>query len=818
VNLSRFQRPSRYIDSEVNVLKKEAPLRVALAFPDIYDIGMSHLGLRILYDIVNSLSYASAERVFHPWVDLEQEMKARGTTLTSLESQRPLRKFDIVGFSLQYELSYTSVLNMLRLGGIPLRSAERDETHGGPASSPLVIAGGPCTVNPMPMAPFVDAFLVGDGEDAIKEILNVVYWAKTEGGDRKSLLKALAEIEGVFVPSISSGARRRLVASLDDVPYPVFPIVPYSEVVHDRINIEVSRGCPMGCRFCQAGIIQRPMRERTPGKVLDIATKSLSSTGYDEVAFTSLSAGDYSCLLPLLRAFNRRFAGSRIAISLPSLRVKAVNEDILKEVRSVRKTGFTIAPEAATERLRAAINKDFVEEDFHRAIQALFKEGWQNLKLYFMIGLPGERDEDIEAIPKMVKKTLKVAKSYSSRYINVSVAASPFVPKSHTPFQWCRQADLDYMKEKRDYLKRNLKRINFRGHNERMSLLEAAFARGDERLADLLEAALAEGSRLDGWTEIFDYPLWLRAIEKTGVDVEEYAKKQYSAGEPLPWDVIDVGVEKRYLENEYARALEGKVTEECRESCSACGMECENEGKPGKTTPEVVELSRVREAPARNPIRVRVEFSKTGPMRYLSHRELMTHVTRALRRAGVQLEYTQGFHPTPKVAFGPPLGVGVSGLREYFDIGMYPTVALSALKDRINSELSPGVRINEMAAVGPKTSSLQGFVSRYVYEIITTEHETLREFMNSKEVIVQREKGPVDVRKMVVEGAAMGLDKVRLTLTDFEDVKVRLDEIVKAVFQRQAWELDITRLAVYGVQKGQWAPPLEVKNKWQAVS
>jgi radical SAM-linked protein len=594
--------------------------------------------------------------------------------------------------------------------------------------------------------------------------------------------------------------------------------VPFTEIVHDRVNIEVSRGCSMGCRFCQAGVIYRPMRERSPGKVLEIAAKSLNATGYEEIAFTSLSAGDYSCLLPLMKSFNKKFSGSRIAISLPSLRVKAVDKDILREIRSVRKTGFTIAPEAATERLRAVINKDFREEDFQRAVQALFKEGWQNLKLYFMIGLPGERDEDIEAIPPMVKKTLKVAKSYSSRYVNINVAVSPFVPKSHTPFQWCPQADMDYMKEKRDYLKRNLKRINLRGHDERMSFLEAAFARGDERLADLLEAALTEGSRLDGWTEAFDYSIWLRAMEKTGVDVKEYSKKQYSPGEQLPWDVIDIGVEKKHLENEYARSLEGKVTEECRAACSACGLECEDGGRPEKTAVSTVKISRVRELPARNPIRVRVEFSKTGLMRHLSHRELMTHVTRALRRAGVKLEYSQGFHPNPKVAFGPPLGVGVSGLREYFDIGMYPTIALSALRDRINATLSPGVKVIEIAAVGPKDPSLQGFVSRYVYEIITTDHVHFKEFMNNSEVIVKRDKGPVDVRQMVVEGVALGPDRVRITLADLENAKVRLDEIVEAVFKTPASELDIIRVQMYGFQNGQWVPPLEVKSKWQAAS
>ena len=362
MNLSLFQKPSRYINNEVNAVHKDAPVKVALAFPDIYEIGMSHLGFKILYKIINDLPAASAERVFSPWVDLETHMKAKGIMLSSLESNRPLKDFDIVGFSLQYELSYTTVLNMLHLGGIPLRAEERNNAH----SYPLVIAGGPCTVNPMPMSPFIDAFLIGDGEEAIIEMVDTFYQWKTGGdGKRDSLLRGLSGIEGVYVPLIHNSAspslsrvKRRIINSLHDAPYPDNPVVPYTSIVHDRVNIEISRGCPMGCRFCQAGMIYRPVRERGPEKVLELAEKALRSTGYEEVSFTSLSAGDYSCLLQLVGAFNKRFEHEKIALSLPSLRVTSINSALLKEIRTVRKTGFTIAPEAATDRLRMVINKE----------------------------------------------------------------------------------------------------------------------------------------------------------------------------------------------------------------------------------------------------------------------------------------------------------------------------------------------------------------------------------------------------------------------------------------------------------------------------
>jgi len=811
VNLLHFQKPSRYIDREINALRKTGDLRVALAFPDIYDVGMSHLGLKILYEIVNSLPFASAERAFHPWLDMDEAMKREGIPLRSLESGTPLVAFDVVGFSLQYELSYTSVLNMLSLGGIPLRSEDRTGAH------PIVVAGGPCTVNPAPMSPFVDAFLIGDGEQALPEMLGAIHAGRPDG--RHAVLEALSRVEGVYVPQVNRGGpvRRRFVPSLEDAPLPLCPVVPYAEIVHDRINIEVSRGCTRGCRFCQAGMIYRPLRERSPERVLEIAQKSLACTGHEEVAFTSLSAGDYSALLPLLKRFNRKFSRRMLSVSLPSLRVKAVSDEVLREIRAVRKSGFTIAPEAGTARLRAVINKDLSEEDFDRAVEALFREGWHNLKLYFMVGLPTERGEDVEAIAGMVRRALSIARRLTSRHVNINVSVSPFVPKAHTPFQWVGQADIGYIREKRDFLRSALRRVNVKGHDERMSLLEAAMARGGEELAGLIEAAWRGGARLDGWSEAFDSERWLRAMDSSGVDAFAYARKEFGPGEAMPWDMIDIGIKKEYLWKEYGRALLAEATPDCRDGCTACGLKCEPP-KPVKAQVEPPLRPLRPEAKVKNPIRVRVRFSKTGTLRYLSHRELITHVTRAIRRAGIEVDYSKGFNPSPRIAFGPPLGVGVAGLREYFDMEVFPGMPLKSIKDRLNAALAEDVRIGEVAPVGMREKSLQEFVTRYAYEFACPDASAVEEFLRKGEVMVERKKGAVDIRPMVEEAEVMGPGRVRLVLRDLEDRNVRLDEIAGAVFGRPSSELEITRTAMFGYRGGRWAEPLEEDSAWRAAS
>ncbi|MEW6571204.1 MAG: TIGR03960 family B12-binding radical SAM protein [Nitrospirota bacterium] len=830
MNFSSFQKPSRYIDGEINALIRSAPVKIALAFPDVYEIGMSHLGLKILYKIINDLPYASAERVFSPWVDFESELRNTGTPLSSLESNTPLKDFDIVGFSLQYELSYTTVLNMLDLGGIPVRSEERKFSYRN-RRLPFVVAGGPAAVNPAPMSAFIDAFLIGDGEEAIKEIVDTYYQWKAGGdGRRESLLKELSKLEGIYVPSVhkvNGKIKRRFIRSLEESPYPDRPIVPYSAIVHDRLNIEVARGCSMGCRFCQAGMIYRPVRERSPDKVLELTENSLKNTGYEEVAFTSLSAGDYSCLLPVVREFNARYGKNRIALSLPSLRVGSVNREVLKEIRAIRKTGFTIAPEAATSRLRDVINKDFSEEEYEKALMSLFEEGWHNLKLYFMIGLPTETEGDVEAIPQMAMKALRIAKQFTKRYVNISVGISPFVPKAHTPFQWFGQRPPDELKRKKDYLKNILSRkgFNIKGHDVEMSLLEAAFSRGDERLSCLIEKAWSLGCRLDGWTDLFDFGKWKSAMESAGIDIRDFAEKNFQFTDSMPWERVEIGLSKDFLWKEYNNGLSGDRTIDCRKVCQNCGIGCqENKMKSGDCVIEVVNSDRDKSLQFWSNVnaqlhksrfthaKIRVEFSKTGKLRYLSHLEIVTLIHRAIRRARFPLVYSKGFHPSPRISFGPPLGVGVAGLNEYFDMEVTPPFDLVGGINILNNVLPEGVRVNYMSAVPAYTESLNSFVVRYEYEIKNGNLAALEKFLSKKEFQVKREEHAVNLRTQVEKVIILNEETVRIFLVDQGDVKVRLGEILPLLFDALQEDLDVTRVALYG-WRGEWVKPLSKFTK-----
>ncbi|NIQ38675.1 MAG: TIGR03960 family B12-binding radical SAM protein [Proteobacteria bacterium] len=745
-------------------------LRVALAFPDVYEVAMSHLGLEILYNILNQREDIAGERVFAPWHDLERHMRAGGIPLVSLESSRPLREFDLLGFSLQYELSFTNILNMLDLAGIPLYSRNRDEEF------PLIIAGGPSTTNPEPIAEFFDAFVIGDGEEAILEICDRMIEGKQKGRSKRALLEDLTHIEGVYVPSFFqvtirrdgtikkitplvagyTHVRKRILKDIDSVPYPVTPIVPWLKTVHDRLSVEIARGCPRGCRFCHAGFIYRPYRERRPDRVEDLIKSSLMSTGYDEVSFLSLSCGDYSCIEQLLTRIMDCCQGDHVAVAFPSMRVETLTPEMAHQIKRVRKTGFTLAPEAATARLRKVINKEMDEEILLQVAKTLYEKGWNLIKLYFMIGLPTETDEDVNEIVRLARKVLDQGKG-GGRPPRLNVSVSTFVPKPHTPFQWEAQLTVEATTLKQKMVQRGLKtnRVRFKSHNAKMSFLEGVFSRGDRRLSRVIHDAFTMGCRFDGWTESFQWELWCRAFEKNGIDMASYTRER-SSSEILPWNHIQCSVSEKFLKRERERSIQATVTDPCREGCTACGV-CDHENlalaswKMKDGPPRSLRQTDTR---GEEPVKLLLEFQKVGPARLLGHLDMARAFHRAARRAGVPLRYSQGFHPAPRISFERALALGMESFNEQMTWELERPVYETRLRKIVNRELPPGLRITQVF----RSSARQGLEhvsqKRNHYLVAFPEGQPqglesrIRKFLTSGEWVIPRDRrdGQYDVR------------------------------------------------------------------------
>lgn len=740
--LPEVRRPSRYLGNEKNAVKKDLAkgelLKMALCYPDTYEIGMSNIGLSILYHALNDRPDIACERVYTPWTDMEAKLREKGWPLATLESGIPLRNLDILGISLPYELTYTNILTILNLGGIPFYAKDRD------VSFPFILGGGTGAFNPEPVAEFFDAILIGDGEEAIVEICDAVKDWKKSASAKKLLLQQLARIPGVYVPAFFdvsynadgkvheikpllkdySGVKKRTVSDLNTAYYPDKPIVPHTKVIHDRIGVEVQRGCTRGCRFCQAGYIYRPERQRSPETVKKIVRNQLAATGQEEVSLVSLSIGDYDCVAPLLKDLMDEHGAKKVGISLPATRVEQLTEAMMMEIKRVRKTGFTIAPEAATERMRDVINKGNTEENLLTTARAVFSNGWSLMKFYFMIGLPTETDEDVTAIAELGQKTLRIGLEHT-RKAEINLGVSPFVPKPFTPYQWAPQIPLVECHRKLDLLRSRIRsrRLHLKPHKPETSYLEGIFSRGDRRLSKLIVLAWEKGCRFDEWDEGLRFEKWREACAELEIDTTFYVERERAKDEVLPWDHLFVEMKKDWLWDDWQASLKNEFIDDCSTGkCTICGVcdykEVRNRAyelpvydETGKlmkkrTTTEIREYaiktsveSVVNESPLQTPsIPYRCTFSKTGPAAFLSHLEFVDALRRAVSRAKLPVRFSQGFHPQPRISFGPGMPVGKEMFDQEFRIELESSMECEEILGRLNGELPEGLLIASVSA------------------------------------------------------------------------------------------------------------------------
>ncbi len=738
--LKRVEKPGRYLGGEWNEIRKDprrVKAKIALVFPDIYEIGMSYLGQKILYAILNQHPSFLAERVFTPWVDFEQELRSKNIPLLSLENKLPLSRFDIIGFSLLYELNYTNILTILDLGRIPLFSSERKQ------NSPLIIAGGPAAFNPEPVADIFDLFLVGDGEEAFVEIAERFVSLKEKELEREAILKELAKIKGVYVPSLyipyhpaessllavkalqdaPSKIEKRVFFPLDQASFPEKIVVPNVKIVFDRVGVEVERGCPQKCRFCQATNIYFPPRAKSPSFVLQNIMKSLDATGYEAASLAALSISDYPYLDEVVVTLMDNLEERKISLSLPSLRPKGLTSDIARSIIRVKKTGFTLVPEAGSERLRRVLNKNLQDREIFEAAETAFSLGWRLLKLYFMVGLPTETEDDLEGIVAMVKEIISMGSRILKSSPRINLSISSFIPKPHTPFQWLAMEEEEFLREKHRFIKSRLKKypfVKFKEHSLKTSLIEAVFSRGDRRLTPVLHEAWQNGARFDSWKDLFRFQTWMETFKAQDIDYRLYLGGR-GKDEILPWDHIDPGINKSYLLEEMEKSLREEPTPSCLEvSCEKC-KGCSYSSLLPKKHEKEVKKPAIHSPPlgkkTDHAIRYRAFYSKIQNARYLSHLDLNNVIQRSFRRANISIIHSEGYHPKMIISYIPALPLGMEGKREALEFKSLYLFQEKQFITHLNANLPSGIKFLELRRLDEKTPGLNQDLGRLVYSI-----------------------------------------------------------------------------------------------------
>lgn len=700
-DLLKVKKPYQYIGGEYLSFNKDfdsALVKMVFAFPDKYEIAISNLGQKILYGVVNSDERFMADRVYAPDVDYKQLLEEKKELLYSLESKKNVIDFDIVGFSLQYELAYPTVLGMLELSGIPVLRKDRTEQH------PIVLAGGPCCFNPSPMTDFIDLFLVGDGEDVIIEVLEKYYQLKQSGANRSSIIRQLASIEGVYSSELNNRTKKRVHYFNDNEILPKSPI-PYSSSVHDRTVVEIRRGCGRMCRFCQAGHVNLPVRERNAKNIIENVEKSISQTGYDEYSLLSLSSNDYTNIESVIEELSCTMNKKKVSVSLPSQRIDRYSQKLAQMVRGVRSTTVTLAPEAGSQRLRDVINKNLTEEQIIDTILNCYKNGFSHVKLYFMIGLPTETLEDLKEMTELFRKIRYRAKGLKNEFelkdgLNLTCTVSIFVPKPFTPFQWFGQNSFEQIKEKISFLLdevKTIKGVKINYHNSFVSKLECAMTRADKRFNDFILDLHQNGVYLSTWDENIDRNLWLETALKYGIDIDKEAEREYKLDDELPWDIIDIGLDKTWLIEQYENALNSKSIVPCEFTCSNCGV-CKNlkvhkvQDKPYECEKKILQ----EDEQPKESHKYRIKITKENELRNISHLDWQNTIIKMLYRSGLDLCFSQGFNPSPKISLGIALPIFVEGENELIDIEIYNDISPESLKNVLNNVLPDNIKVKEV--------------------------------------------------------------------------------------------------------------------------